>query len=61
MVSVVERSADVPEEDKKTLHDLVNHENRFGGRTLADQLTRANIWDCFVGIFTGALDGVLVL
>ena len=58
-VAVVERSDDVPQEDKKLLQHLVNHEDKFGGRSLADQLTRANIWDCFVGISTGALDGIL--
>ncbi|CAG9805334.1 unnamed protein product [Chironomus riparius] len=61
MASIVEGSADVPEEDKKTMHDLVNHENRFDGRSLADGLTHDNIWDCFIGIFTGALDGVLAI
>jgi len=58
-VALIERSADVPQEDKNILQDLVNHEDRFGGRSLADQFTHANIWDCFVGIATGALDGVL--
>lgn len=59
LVTIVERSADVPQEDKKIMHDLVNNEDKFEGRSLADQLTHANIWNCLVSIFTGSLNGVL--
>ena len=58
LVSVVERNADVPQEDKEILTKLVN-DNEFEGRSLADQLTRANIWECLVSIFTGSLSGVV--
>lgn len=55
----MQRNDEVPEEDKENLNNLVSIDDGFGGRSLADQLTRANIWDCFVEIFTGGLDALL--
>ncbi|CAH1721977.1 unnamed protein product [Chironomus riparius] len=59
LVDVVQRNADVPEEDKSIILKLVSVDDGFGGRSLADQLTRSNIWDCLVSIFTGSLNQVV--
>jgi len=55
----VQKNDEVPEDDKENLNNLVSIDDGFGGRSLADQLTRANIWDCFVEIFTGGLDALM--
>ena len=57
LVSAVEIHPDVPLDDKKTVRKFVDV--NVEGKALADQLTHANIWDCLVQIYTGALAGVL--
>ena len=57
MVEMVEKHEAVPKEDKEALRDLYERGDKERGWT--DQFTHDNIWDCFVGIYTGALSGVL--
>jgi hypothetical protein len=57
MVDMVESHNDVPQDDKSSLRDLYNRADKNRGWT--DDFTHDNIWDCFVGIYTGALSGVL--
>ncbi|CAG9805336.1 unnamed protein product [Chironomus riparius] len=59
LVDIVQRNAEVPEEDKSSIKNLITSEDEFGGRALADQLTRANIWDCLVEIFTSGMNSYL--
>ncbi|CAG9808632.1 unnamed protein product [Chironomus riparius] len=51
----VDENPEVPEEDKKNFQKLV--ERNVELKAWNDQLTHANIWDCLVEIFTGALSG----
>ena len=57
MADIVESHDEVPKEDKNNLRELIERGGKE--RAFTDQFTHSNIWDCFVGIFTGALSGVL--
>ncbi|CAG9805332.1 unnamed protein product [Chironomus riparius] len=57
MVEEVESHEEVPDNDKVNLRNLCEGGDK--GRAFDDEFTHDNIWDCFVGIFTGALSGVL--
>ena len=59
LVDAVKRSAEVPQEDKEKIDNFVESDDGVGGRSLTDELTRANIWDCLVTIFNGGMDAYL--
>jgi len=52
----VENHGEVPHEDKEKMRKLCKESNGdVEERALFDNLTRSNIWDCFVEIFHGGL------
>lgn len=55
---VVDENPEVPAEDKKNFHKLV--EKDVDDEHWSDQFTESNIWDCLIEIFTGALSGLLI-
>jgi hypothetical protein len=54
MLKVVEENDQVPNADKEKLRELCRKD--VDKKAWFDQLTRANIWDCFVEIFQTGLD-----
>ena len=50
LCETVENNNEVPNADKEKMREVCKH-NNVNGRSWLDQLTRGNIWDCFVEIF----------